>query len=86
VLSLARTEQERIVLQHMCFGQQLKSAEVFARFPEHFESVQQVYRTRENLFVRLKRDPDMARFFERVVGHAPKNSPSQRPSRGPSDG
>jgi hypothetical protein len=55
VLAEMRTEKERVVLQ-CCFGLEMKPGDVHEEFPGIFASVQEVYRTKQNIMERLRRN------------------------------
>jgi DNA-directed RNA polymerase specialized sigma24 family protein len=63
IAAALRTERERILV-HLHYELGLRSAEVQARRPDLFPSVTDVYRTARNLIDRLKRNPDLRRWFE----------------------
>jgi hypothetical protein len=50
-----RTEKEHIVLQ-CCFALDMKPGEVYEEFPGYFSSVQEIYRTKQNVMERLRRN------------------------------
>jgi hypothetical protein len=56
-------EQERVVLYDSAvLG--LPSREIMAHHPRLFDSVEEVYRAKRNLFSRLQRHPDLRRMWE----------------------
>jgi DNA-directed RNA polymerase specialized sigma24 family protein len=57
-----KSEQERCVLRG-CFALALKPVEVYERYRDHFSSIQEVYRVKENLIDRLRRDPELAEYL-----------------------
>lgn len=57
-----KNEQERCVLRG-CFALALKPAEVYERYRSQFSNVQEVYRVKENLIARLRRDQELVDFL-----------------------
>lgn len=57
-----RTEKERIVLQ-CCYALRMKPSEVYAEYRAAFASVQDVYRTKQNVLERLRRNEALQRFL-----------------------
>ena len=57
------TEQERQVI-YGCFVLDLKPREIHQTFKGVFSSVGEVYRVKQNLLERLRRDPESAQFLE----------------------
>lgn len=58
-----RCEQERVALiEGFRYG--LRSATIFARHPNIFDAVGQVYTAKRNLLERLKRNPDIGRLYD----------------------
>jgi len=55
-------EPERLVAR-LSFGHDLKPAELYARHPEHFASVADVYRIKRNVLDRLRRSPGVRQFL-----------------------
>jgi hypothetical protein len=55
VLAEMRTEKERVVLQ-CCFGLEMKPREIYEEFPGLFSSIQDIYRTKQNVMERLRRN------------------------------
>ena len=62
-LSEAHTEQERLVLVENCMYS-LRPATIFARHPQQFSSITQIYTAKRNLIERLKRNPELQRLYE----------------------
>ncbi len=60
VMAELRTEKERIVLQ-ACFALAMKPREICDEFPGVFESVQDVYRTKQNVLERLRRNEPLCK-------------------------
>ena len=58
-----RDEAERLVA-HLCLVLDLKPREVYARHPDRFASVADVYRVKRNLLDRLVRNPAIRRFLD----------------------
>ena len=58
-----RDEAERLVA-HLCLVLDLKPREVYARHPDRFASVTDVYRVKRNLLDRLVRTPAIRRFLD----------------------
>jgi DNA-directed RNA polymerase specialized sigma24 family protein len=56
-------EQERVVL-HAFLVLGLASREILAQHPRLFDNVEDVYRTKRNLFSRLQRHPELRRMWE----------------------
>jgi hypothetical protein len=57
-----RTDKERVVLQ-CCYGLEMKPSEVFEEYGTVFGSVQDVYRTKQNVLERLRRNEGLRRFL-----------------------
>lgn len=57
-----RTEKERIVL-HCCYALDMKPSEIYQAYPTVFASVQDVYRTKQNVLERLRRNEALRRFL-----------------------
>lgn len=55
-------ERERQVI-YASFVLSLKPREVYQQFPDHFRDVSEVYRVKENVLERLRRDPELRRLF-----------------------
>ena len=56
------TEHEHLLVeQHFVLG--YKSREIYALFPQKFADVKEIYRVKENLIRRLRRDPALRQFF-----------------------
>lgn len=62
LLARVKDEQERAVL-HDSFVLDLKPRELYARHSKLFASVDEVYRVKENLLARLRRDTEVQAFF-----------------------
>lgn len=62
VASEMRTEKERIVL-HGCYALDMKPSELYREHPTAFASVQDVYRTKQNVLERLRRNEALRRFL-----------------------
>ena len=62
-LSEVHTEQERLVLVENCMYS-LRPATIFARHPQQFSSITQIYTAKRNLIERLKRNPELQRLYE----------------------
>ena len=58
---LHTAQERRVVYDAYLLG--LKPREVYARAPELFASVQEVYRAKENVLARLRRDSELARLL-----------------------
>lgn len=58
-----RTEKERIVLQ-CCYALQMKPSEVYEEYTTAFVSVQDVYRTKQNVLERLRRNEALRKFLK----------------------
>ena len=54
-----KSDQERRVL-HASFVLGLKPREISVRYPDEFSTVRDIYRTKENLLARLRRDAELA--------------------------
>jgi DNA-directed RNA polymerase specialized sigma24 family protein len=62
VTSLVQNKKEMIILRcSFLHGQ--KPSEIFAAYPDRFESLDEVYRIKRNLLNRLRRNPALRRFF-----------------------
>lgn len=57
-----QSEKERVVL-HACFGLAMKPAEIPLAFPGTFTTVQEVYRTKQNVLERLRRDNTLKKYL-----------------------
>ncbi len=57
-----RTEKERIVLRG-CYALGMKPSEVYEEYPVAFASVQDVYRTKQNVLERLRRNDALRKFL-----------------------
>jgi hypothetical protein len=55
-------EKELVVLEYQ-FVLDLKPREIYAQFPKMFSDVREVYRTRDNILRRLRRDPELQEFI-----------------------
>ena len=55
-------DKERQVL-YSCFVLALKPRELFDRQPRTFSDVEEIYRIKQNLVMRLRRDPEIAQFL-----------------------
>ncbi len=62
VVAEMRTEKERVVLQ-CCYALEMKPSEVYEEHPSVFASVQDVYRTQQNVLERLRRNESLRRFL-----------------------
>jgi hypothetical protein len=60
VLRRAQNRQERTVA-HACLTLQLKPAEVLQEYPGIFQDVREIYRVKQNLLERLRRDQELRR-------------------------
>ena len=58
-----RNEKELLVIE-CCFALGLKPSEAYATYSQVFENQQEVYRVKDNLLRRLRRDDELKRFFE----------------------
>ncbi|MGN6565768.1 MAG: sigma-70 family RNA polymerase sigma factor [Thermomicrobiales bacterium] len=56
-------DDERLVAE-LCFALDLKPREVYARHPDQFASVADVYRVKRNVLDRLRRNPALAEFLQ----------------------
>jgi DNA-directed RNA polymerase specialized sigma24 family protein len=61
VISAAQTEAERVIA-HLCFGLDMRPRDVYARYPDQFASIAEVYCTKRNLLDRLRRNPVIQQF------------------------
>ena len=66
---LMNSKQEQIVL-FSSFTLVMKPREIFDEYPEQFADVDQVYRTKENILSRLRRNPELSK----LVGKADKKT------------
>jgi len=57
-----RTPQEQILL-HAMFVLGMKPSEIMQHYPEEFQNVQEIYRTKENLMARLRRDKELRKYL-----------------------
>jgi hypothetical protein len=62
VLAEMRTQKERVVLQ-CCFALRMKPSEAYEEYPSIFASVQDVYRTKQNVIERLRRNEALRKFL-----------------------
>jgi len=62
VMSRLQTEKERVVL-YACYGLAMKPADIPSAYPEVFASVQEVYRTKQNVLERLRRDQTLRKLL-----------------------
>jgi hypothetical protein len=61
---LKRTQNRKeLVIAHACLALQLKPAEVFEEYPGVFESVREIYRVKQNLLERLRRDQELRKYL-----------------------
>ena len=60
-----KSEQERLVI-YGSFVLIFKPSELYATYPGVFQDVHEVYRVKENLLARLKRDVDFMNFLESI--------------------
>jgi len=60
--SLLHTEKEQL-LAELYFVQGLKPRGIFAQYGEHFESIQDVYRVKQNLLERLSRNAELQQVY-----------------------
>jgi DNA-directed RNA polymerase specialized sigma24 family protein len=56
-------DDERLVAE-LCFALDLKPREVYARHPDQFASVADVYRVKRNVLDRLRRNPALAEYLQ----------------------
>lgn len=63
IRSKLQDERERTVI-YGCFVLSLKPRELYAQRPDLFGDVQEVYRTKQNVLERLRRDKDLRAFLE----------------------
>ena len=63
VQGLLQDEQEQLVL-HLTYEFDLRPREIAHRYPRHFENADEVYRVKERLKKRLKRDPRLRRYLD----------------------
>jgi hypothetical protein len=68
VLKRTQNLQERTVA-HACLTLQLKPAEVLQEYPDIFEDVREIYRVKQNLIERLRRDQDLRRRLAPYAGN-----------------
>jgi DNA-directed RNA polymerase specialized sigma24 family protein len=57
-----KTDKERLVVYGL-YVMGFKPRELYAQYPDRFRSVDEIYRVRENLIARLRRDADLAELF-----------------------
>lgn len=62
VLAELRTDKERIVF-HCCYALEMKPGEVYEAHPDVFGAVQEVYRTKQNVLERLRRNDGLRKFL-----------------------
>ncbi len=63
VMQRMKTPQERIVLSTM-FVSGLKPGEIILKHPEIFRDVREIYRIKENILARLRRDKELQKYLE----------------------
>ncbi len=59
-------EKERKVL-YGSFVLDLKPREVYSHYDQHFSDVREVYRLKENILARLRRDPELTAYFQETA-------------------
>lgn len=62
VIRRAQNRKERIVA-YACLSLQMKPAEAFREYPGEFENVREIYRVKQNLLERLRRDQDLRKYL-----------------------
>ena len=62
VMQRVQNEKEQLVL-HACFTLRMKPGEVIEAFPEVFQNAQELYRTKQNLLERLRRDQALRKYL-----------------------
>jgi hypothetical protein len=62
VMKRAQNPKERIVA-HACLSLQMKPGDVFIEYPEAFETVREIYRVKQNLLERLRRDQELRKYL-----------------------
>ena len=62
VMQRVQNEKEQLVL-HACFALRMKPGEVIEAFPEVFQNAQELYRTKQNLLERLRRDQALRKYL-----------------------
>ena len=55
-------EKERIVI-HCSFVLDIKPQEIYELYPQLFESVDEIYRIKQNVITRLRRDPELRKLL-----------------------
>ncbi len=58
-----KTEQERIVLYEV-YVLDVKPSDIFKRHPHTFKNVKEIYRIKENILARLRRDEKLKKLFQ----------------------
>lgn len=62
VMRRAQNEKEAVVA-HACFSLQMKPGEAFREYPGVFEDVREIYRVKQNLLERLRRDQNLRKYL-----------------------
>ena len=57
-----RGKKEKIVF-HACYALDMKPAEIYRSYPDTFRDVKEIYRIKENILARLRRDKELQAFF-----------------------
>jgi hypothetical protein len=57
-----KNDKERLVLYGL-YVMGYKPRELYAQYPDRFRNVNEIYRVRENVIARLRRDADLAKSF-----------------------
>ena len=62
VMRRAQNEKE-IVIAYACLSLQMKPSEVMKEYPGVFDNVREIYRVKQNLLERLRRDQDLRKYL-----------------------
>lgn len=65
IRSCTKSDSELLVV-YASYVLGLKPRQLYERFPDRFDSVDRVYRIKENVLARLRRDPRMQSLFEEI--------------------
>ncbi len=62
-----RNQKEKIVF-NCCYALDMKPREIYEEYPQLFRDVKEIYRIKENILARLRRDKELQSFFARNAG------------------
>jgi len=64
-----RNQKEQIVF-YGCYALGMKPSEIYREYPQTFRDVKEIYRIKENILARLRRDKELQAFFAENAGNA----------------